>query len=583
MISGRVTAIGWTVLLFATAQPAFAADLPIRQTPPVFIAPPAFTWSGPYLGAFLGGGSGTSSFSDPRGASIYGNTVRTPFLEGGGQIGYNFQLPAARWVVGAEADGGAVGLSGAITCLAHSGFSIPDNCSVNGKAMASGTGRIGYAFGPQGRTLAYVKGGFAALFEERDVAANASGKFGGPFAVFDDRPQVGFTVGAGLEQALTNAWSLKIEYDYTDFGSSDLRTPLSQILPPSGTYRTVATGPTSIHQSVHELKVGLNYHFGAAPGGASGFEDIFAGALSPVATAATAATFVAPSYEVKVGARYWYSFGRYQKDLAGQTGPNNVLNSRLTYSDESSSGEVFGRIDTPVRVFVKGFVGAGGEMGGQHNDEDFRNPTIGTAYSNTVSGQAGTLDYATADLGYAFLDAGSAKLGGLIGYNYYKDDKDGLGCQQTTGVGNECAGTNARPTASLGITQHDRYNSLRLGANAQMSIGNLRLEADAAYLPLVGYNGVDDHLMNTADGLRLQSGRGQGVQLELLASYDLTTNLSVGIGGRYWAFWVPNGTTLYTIPGTILQQPVRAERYGLLAQATYHFSGATPAPVAAKY
>ena len=563
------------------AQATVAADLPSRVIPPAFAAAPTFTWSGAYVGAFFGGGSGLTSFSDPRGASIYGNRVRTPFVEGGGQLGYNVELPARRWVIGVEADGGAVGLSGSNTCLANSGRSIPDNCRVNGTALATGTGRVGYAFGSEGRTLAYAKGGVAALFAETDVAANNSVRFGGPYATSDDRARLGFTVGAGLEQALTNAWSLRIEYDYADFGATSERTPLSQVQLASGRYNPVATGPTTVAQSVHELKLGFDYHFGAAPGGGSG--DLFSSTLAPIAATARLPALAGATYVVSLGARYWYSFGRYQKNLAGASGPNNVLQSRLTYSDRSSSGELFGRIDTPLRVFVKGFVGAGGAMGGQHNDEDFASPQIGYAYSNTVSGQTGTLDYATVDVGYTVLEAGLTKIGGFVGYNYDKDNKDGLGCRQTTGIPAECAGANARPPVAIGITQDDQFNSLRIGANGQMAIGRVRLEADAAYLPVVGYSGVDDHLNNTADGLRLQSGRGQGVQLELLATYDLMTNLSVGVGGRYWAMWVRNGTTFYTIPRTTFQEPVTTERYGLLAQAAYRFGDTAPAAVVAKY
>ena len=577
MQSRHAAAVVAAALSCGGAQAAVAADLPSRAIAPVFVAAPVFTWTGAYVGAFLGGGSGSAGFSDPRGASIYGDTVRTPFVEGGGQLGYNLELPAARWVVGVEADGGAVGLAGSNTCLAHSGGSVPDNCRVNGTAMATGTGRIGYAFGSEGRTLAYAKGGVAAFFGGRDVTANSSAQFGGPYAVFDDRTRIGFTVGAGLEQALTNAWSLKIEYDYSDFGSTSLRTPLSQVQVAPGRYIPVTTGPTTIAQSVHELKLGLDYHFGAAPGGGSGIEDLVSSALVPVAGQATLPAPANETIVVSVGTRYWYSVGRYQKDLGPSTGPNNALQSRLTYSDESSSGEVFGRIDTPMRLFVKGFVGAGGEMNGRHNDEDFASAAIDRAYSNTVSGQTGTLDYATVDVGYTVLAAGATRIGGFVGYNYDKDNKDGLGCRQTTGIDRECAGASARPPTNIGITQDDRYNSLRVGANGQMAIGPVRLEADAAYLPVVGYAGVDDHLNNTVDGLRLQSGRGQGVQLELLATYDLTPNLSIGVGGRYWAMWIPDGTTFYTIPRTTFQEPVATERYGLLVQAAYRFGDTAPA------
>ncbi|WP_247565691.1 outer membrane beta-barrel protein [Bradyrhizobium sp. 151] len=40
-----------------------------------------------------------------------------------------------------------------------------------------------------------------------------------------DYGRFGWTVGAGIEQALTPAWSLKFEYDYMSFDETRLATP----------------------------------------------------------------------------------------------------------------------------------------------------------------------------------------------------------------------------------------------------------------------------------------------------------------------------------------------------------------------
>ena len=37
----------------------------------------------------------------------------------------------------------------------------------------------------------------------------------------------GWTVGGGVEYALTPAWSLKLEYDYLSFGTSNVANPLT--------------------------------------------------------------------------------------------------------------------------------------------------------------------------------------------------------------------------------------------------------------------------------------------------------------------------------------------------------------------
>ena len=49
---------------------------------------------------------------------------------------------------------------------------------------------------------------------------------------------MGLTAGAGVEKALTPAWSVRLEYDYTNFGSADIATPASflQAVPAQNLY-----------------------------------------------------------------------------------------------------------------------------------------------------------------------------------------------------------------------------------------------------------------------------------------------------------------------------------------------------------
>ena len=53
-----------TAAVAALSTSAFAADLPSRAAPPVYIPPPAFTWSGVYLGATAGFAQGFHTFDD---------------------------------------------------------------------------------------------------------------------------------------------------------------------------------------------------------------------------------------------------------------------------------------------------------------------------------------------------------------------------------------------------------------------------------------------------------------------------------------------------------------------------------------
>ncbi|WP_244978800.1 outer membrane protein [Bradyrhizobium pachyrhizi] len=76
-----------------------------------------------------------------------------------GQIGYNWHKN--RWVSGIELDANGAVSDGTNTCLAASGFILSSNCKAGPNVFTTGTGRVGYAFGALGHTLAYLQGGVA--------------------------------------------------------------------------------------------------------------------------------------------------------------------------------------------------------------------------------------------------------------------------------------------------------------------------------------------------------------------------------------------------------------------------------------
>ncbi len=167
-----------------------------------------WSWTGLYFGGHVGAGFGMSQVSDPAGPDIFGGKVRTPAAVGGGQIGFNWQIPNSLFVLGAEADASALGADGTATCLASSGFFISANCHVHQQATGSLTGRVGLAAGPGGHTLTYAKGGLAWLHEQIDITTN---RLLPPIATGFDDTRWGWTVGGGVEKALTPAWSLRLE------------------------------------------------------------------------------------------------------------------------------------------------------------------------------------------------------------------------------------------------------------------------------------------------------------------------------------------------------------------------------------
>jgi outer membrane immunogenic protein len=255
------------VAAFALASAANAADLPTKKAPPapyVPVAPP-FSWTGFYVGATAGGiwGSGNSTVS----ANYLGNTLASAYIptslgsgtsgfEGGGEVGYNYQMGSA--VVGLEDDLEWVTNSKSVT---YSGATLPAPIGGNLTTTASarlnwlGTTRLRLGFTPTAdqRLLMFVTGGLAygggsASVNSTDGAYSWYGSNGST--------QVGWTLGAGLEYALTNNWTIKAEYLYYDLSSySYTSTPAG----PAAASNLVFNSKVNPEGSI--ARVGVNYKF----------------------------------------------------------------------------------------------------------------------------------------------------------------------------------------------------------------------------------------------------------------------------------------------------------------------------------
>jgi opacity protein-like surface antigen len=545
---------------------ASAADMP--DLIPAYA--PSWSWTGFYAGVHLGAGSTSSQFADPAGPSIFGATVRSPAFLGGGQAGYNWQNPNSNFVLGVEGDVSGYVSDGSATCLASSGFFVSANCRVYPGVSGDLTGRVGWAAGAQGRTLFYAKGGAAVLQERIDIQSN---RLIFPATIFDGT-RWGWTVGGGVERAITPAWSFRLEYDYAQFGALSMATPQSflQVLPPlANGYLQTAGGTTSVSQNLQTVKVGLNYKIGVD--GQAKFQPTESDYHLRGATDAG----VIPGIDIEVGGRTWYSSGRFQKDLGSTAdqAKQNILNSRLTYDTTAASGEVFARVDTAQNVFLKGFVGGGKILSGNMHDEDWLIFSDTVPYSNTLSTVGGDIGYATIDVGYSLFRGRSANIGGFVGYNYFKEDKSAYGCAQIANRFSDCI-----PTISnsiVGITQSTKWNSFRVGVNGAVKVWDgWTLTAEAAYLPFANYTGVDNHLLRTdvSNTVSTEQGTGHGAQLEAILSYAIGKSLSVGAGARYWAMWAPGASTnIFGGPCPCQTLPVRTERYGAFLQASYKLDG----------
>jgi outer membrane immunogenic protein len=222
--------------IVALAPAARAADLPVpppmKPAAPVAYAPQVYNWSGIYFGGHIGGGYSYSSWSDPLTGTANDTFNNLGFL-GGAQLGGNIQFN--RLVLGVEGDFSWLSGTGSGT------DSGGETVSTNTQWTSTITGRIGAAFD---RLLVYGKGGLALAGTQNsltDLGGNTANS---------NLTRTGWTAGIGLEYALDDNWSAKIEYDYLDFGPQALNftTPLESVSSNAGL-------------DIHEVKAGLNYRF----------------------------------------------------------------------------------------------------------------------------------------------------------------------------------------------------------------------------------------------------------------------------------------------------------------------------------
>ena len=530
--------VGCTSLLVLVTAQAMAADMPLKA--PSLPFPPVYAWTGLYLGGHAGALFGTTTFSDPYGLSVFGDKVRTPEVLVGAQLGYNWLL-APRWLLGLEAEANFLDShDGNYTCLQASGTLIGSNCQVVPRALATFTGRVGFLADPQGHTLVYGKAG--AAWGRNNILLEPNNSFSSkqfPQALFPGAPTSespslwGWTAGAGIEQALTPAWSLSLEYGYYRF-LTHVPTPMTINVTQLGGFAQVPSNSSGVTQELHVVKLGLNYHWGQDSAAAWNSSPGYNLAAMPVKARPLPAL---TGWELDAGVRYWYSSGR-SKNTTG----SGSITSQLTYDNmRGNSGEVFARLDTPLQVFVKGFGGRGIISSGKMTDEDWGLAPPATnfpvSFEVTESNVSrSSLQYAAADIGFNAMRDRNYKLGPFIGYSYFKQTMNAFGCVQLVVPGSVC--DPPFPANVHNITQEDRWESLRLGISAEAEVGDrFRISGDVAYLPFARYKGLDVHRLRQPVTLFPEEGTGRGVQADVILSYRATEQLTLGVGGRYWSMW----------------------------------------------
>lgn len=214
----------------AATAPAMAADLSAGMPLKAAASVAAWSWTGFYAGLHAGGARQANSLTTQVGPRTFEDAVTGSGWVLGGQAGYNHQLGAL--VLGLEAEASATGLDDANACLVGLTPLGTIGCSSRVAALATLTGRAGWAFD---RVLVYVKGGGAYARDNFEMDRRAVGA--GILTNTVDR--FGWTVGAGVEHAIRPNLSVKLEYGFVG-----------------------DAGGALVRQDIHVAKLGVNLLFG---------------------------------------------------------------------------------------------------------------------------------------------------------------------------------------------------------------------------------------------------------------------------------------------------------------------------------
>jgi len=185
---------------------------------------------------------------------------------GGGQIGYNYQI-TPMFVAGIEADIQAADMGSTVKYatanLSGNGYTAINNAK-NVDWFGTARARIGVVVPGYSNFLVYGTGGFAYGYVNNTVGVGTTLTTINPVAGVSGsstsgNTQVGWTAGGGIEWSPQTfpAWSAKIEYLYTDLGSTNQAIYATYAAPGQGSFGGNHQSPTQFNV----VRAGLNWHF----------------------------------------------------------------------------------------------------------------------------------------------------------------------------------------------------------------------------------------------------------------------------------------------------------------------------------
>jgi outer membrane immunogenic protein len=174
----------------ACAAPTLAADLGRPSTP---VMPPAFSWTGVYLGVHGGYGWASSL-----GLDLSGDLA-------GGQLGFNYQM--GNFVVGLEGDGSWADIFHDVSAAAPG---VPPAATFANDTLASLRGRFGFAVD---RVLVFATAGGG--WGHGTLSGTVLGA-----TVSSAAWHSGWSAGGGVEWAFFPNWTARLEYLHYGLGSA---------------------------------------------------------------------------------------------------------------------------------------------------------------------------------------------------------------------------------------------------------------------------------------------------------------------------------------------------------------------------
>ncbi len=278
-----------------------AADLPSKKGVPTLAAAPAFSWTGAYVGVLAGASASNSKTSttfdadcgDPASCSLVTDPTSGLNLQGalGGTIGYNYQFQN-NLVLGLEVDGswlsaGQSHSNSSAWTYTDGGYQANSTSSLKNEVHANSLATARLRFGVAlDRTLIFATAGVAAgrvkskttgatTFQSSGVSSSAflTNSANGSWSGNNSKTRVGWTVGAGVEHAVTEHVTLKLDALYYNLGK--VKTSATGSSANSCGYASVVGGCSDGGTSTTTLtnyttkttvdgvvaRVGLNYKF----------------------------------------------------------------------------------------------------------------------------------------------------------------------------------------------------------------------------------------------------------------------------------------------------------------------------------